>query len=439
MARIPVAAIYLALLFALNVYRAATQSFVIDEGYSYQLFVGRQPFMLFRQYDANLHVLHTLLCWGSVKLFGLSELTFRLPSLLGCALYFSGVYRLAGLVFPDAWRRLVVVILLTANPLIQDHMSVGRGYGLALGLFAWAFCEAISALPRLPRLAVLLALSVGANFTFLFPAVALLAMVAGVLVWRRSAAIGTIVQELLGPWLVLTFLILVMPFSRLEPGAFYYGVADLKVALQVLIEHSVGGRPLPPILGVLMFGAGLVAAWVFRRAGTFGGGTFALTLAAVVAAHVVFGVLYPWARTGLYLVFLLLVCLIPLARWKIGAIGLLVLSVLMAQGIRVDRYMEWGFDANSRDVAAAIVARHPSGAEPVRIACHLPVCHALRLYTLMWRLGWADVQEVDASAQGFDYYLLTGDVETDAASLGLRVIYKGPVSGVGLAIPGGTP
>jgi len=436
-ARIPVAAIYLALLFALNVYRAATQSFVIDEGYSYQLFIGHQPFMLFRQYDANLHVLHSLLCWGSVKLFGLSELTFRLPSLLGCALYFSGLYRLGGLIFPDAWRRLVVVILLTANPLIEDHMSVGRGYGLALGLFAWAFCEAISAAPRLPWLAALLALSVGANFTFLFPAVALLAVVAGVLWWQRGVAVGTIVQELVGPWLVLTFLILVMPFSRLEPGAFYYGVADLRVALQVLIEHSVGGRPLPPILGASVFGAGLVAAWFFRRVGIFGGGTFALTLAAVVGAHVVFGVLYPWARTGLYLVFLLLVCLLPLARWKVGAVGLLVLSAAMAQGIRIDRYMEWAFDANSREVAAVILERHSSGAAPVRVACHLPVCHAVRLYTAMWGLGWADVQEVGAWEPGFDYYVLTGDVEKDAASLGLRVIYTGPVSGVGLAIPEG--
>jgi hypothetical protein len=296
----------------------------------------------------------------------------------------------------------------------------------------------MSAVPRLPWLAALLALSVGANFTFLFPAVALLAVVAGVVVWQRGVSLSTVVQELVGPWLVLTFLILVMPFSRLEPGAFYYGVADLKVTLQVLIEHSVGGRPLPPLLGVAVFGAGLLAAWVFRRVGMFGGGTFALTLAAVVAAHVVFGVLYPWARTGLYLVFLLLVCLLPLARWKVGAIGLLVLSAAMAQGIRIDRYMEWAFDANSRDVAAAIVARH-SGAAPVRVACHLPVCHALRLYTVMLGMAWAEVQEAGAWEPGFDYYLLTGDVETDAASLGLRVIYKGPISGVGLAIPGDAP
>jgi hypothetical protein len=432
-ARIPVAAIYLALLFALNVYRAATQSFVIDEGYSYQLYVGHQPFSLFRYYDANLHVLHTLLCWVSVRLFGLSELTFRLPSLLGCAVYFGGVLRLSGLLFPDGWRRLVVVIVLTANPLIQDHMSVGRGYGLALAFLVWAFCEAISATPRLPWLAVLLALSIASNFTFLFPAVALLAMVAGVLVWQRGVGMATVVQELLGPWLVVTFLILVMPFSRLEPGAFYFGAADLMGSLRSLA---------PPAVGMALLAVACFVA--FRRAAAdafalLAGGTLVLTIGGVVAAHVLFRVPYPQARTGIYLLFLLPLCLLPLARWQGGAMVLLALSVAMAQGIRIDRYAEWTFDANSRDIAAAIVARHGSSTAPVRVACRLPLCRALQLYTVMWKLGWADVQEVTSWAPGFDYYLLSGEVEREAASLGLHVIYYGPVSGVALAAAGDTP
>ena len=434
MARSPIVQIYLTLLFALNVYRAATQSFVIDEGYSYQLYIGREPFWLFRQYDANLHVLHTLLCWGSVKLFGLSELTFRLPSLLGCALYFTGVYRLSGLVFSDWSRRLLAVVLLTANPLIQDHMSVGRGYGLALGFFAWAFCEALSG-ERRPRIAVLLALSIASNFTFLFPAAGLLAMIAGVLMWQRGVSLTTVVQELLGPWLVLTFLLLVMPFGRLEPGSFYFGAADLKASLQSLAPLVLGA--------VLAIGACLMAVWGFRR-GTdafsrLAGGTFVLTVAAVVAAHVLFGVPYPQSRTGIYLVFLLPVCFLPLARWKSGAIALLALSAVMAQAIRVDRYTEWAFDANSRDIARTIVARHASSTVPVRIACRLPACRALQLYISMWELGWADVQEVTAWEPGFDYYLLTGEVQQEAASLGLRVVYYGPISGVALAAAGVAP
>ena len=137
------AILFLTALFAFNVYRAATQSFTTDEVCSWRLYIRPGPFNLFRKYDANLHVLHTLLTWASVRVFGLSELTFRIPSLLACAAYFAAVYRLCGLALGASPMFLLGTCLLTLNPLIEDHMSVGRGYGLALALFAWAFVEAL--------------------------------------------------------------------------------------------------------------------------------------------------------------------------------------------------------------------------------------------------------------------------------------------------------
>ncbi len=424
-------------------YRAATQSFVIDEAYSYQLYIGREPFALFRQYDANLHVLHTLLVWFTVKAFGLSELAFRLPSLAGCALYFAGVRRLSEMVFADSWRRLLAVALLTANPLIEDHMSVGRGYGLALGFFAWAFCEACRALqdkPRLPLLAALLALSVASNFTFLFPATALVAALA------VRGSFAEWVRELAGPWLMLTFLILVLPFSRLEPGAFYYGADSLRLSWEVLARYSAGDHPVP---GGPIFAGAVLALWgsqfwlrpPFRRPvdwfAILASGTLLLTVAAVITAHALFGVLYPRARTGIYLLFLASLALLPLACWRIGAAALFFLSVAMAQGIRIDRYMEWTFDANSREIAAQIVERHASSAEPVRVACRLPVCRSVQVYAAMWKLDWAEVREVEAWEPGFDYYILAGDIEQQTEALGLRVVYRGPESGAVLAAPAG--
>ena len=442
-------AIFLAAMFALNVYRAVTQSFVIDEQYSYELYVGHEPFSLFRYYNANLHLVHTLLGWVSVQVFGLSELSLRLPSLAGCALYFAGVHRLSGIAFSDSWRRLLAVVLLTANPLIQDHMSVGRGYGLALAFFAWAFCDAVSRPARLPRLAVLLALSVASNLVFLFPALALIAMASGLSIWRREATISTIVQELAGPWLVLTFLILVMPFSRMEPNDFYYGLTDLADAVRILVGHSIGGQ-VSATLAVSAASALAVAGsltafvmggWRLRVATTdtfavLAGGTLVLTAVAVIAAHVLFGVLYPFARTGIYLLFLLPLCLLPLARWKSGAILLLALSATMAQGIRIDRYREWDFDANARQIAEEIVARHPSAAGPVRVACFFPVCRAVRLYTVMWNVP-GEVEEVTSWEPGFDYYVFPEDAPPEDGTLGLGVIYRSPVSKAALAAPRG--
>ena len=343
--------VFLTVLFALNVYRAATQSFTTDEAYSWRLYIGAEPFNLFRQYDANLHVLHTLLTWASVKWFGLSEFTFRIPSLLACAVYFAAVYRLCGLAFGASPMFLLGACLLTLNPLIEDHMSVGRGYGLALACFAWAFAEALESLrneSRWPRVALWLAMSVAANLTFLFPAAALLAMIT--LALSRSGApfittFTALTRDLLGPWLVLTFLLLVIPFSNVVPGQFYFGADTIPLSAQTLLELSIGNRHLSLTLVTVIAalalagGAGAaVALWLRRAAGTdlalLATGTFTLTAGFVIASHVLLGVQYPLARTGLYFLFLLPLCLLPLARWSIGAGALALLCILMAQGIR---------------------------------------------------------------------------------------------------------
>src|ERR1700704_2410020 len=85
----------LAFLLASNIYRARSQSITIDEAFTYSSFLGTKHFWLFDGAVANNHVLYTLLCKLSIVLFGLSELTLRLPSLAGGLLYFIGLFRLS--------------------------------------------------------------------------------------------------------------------------------------------------------------------------------------------------------------------------------------------------------------------------------------------------------------------------------------------------------
>ena len=70
---------------------------------------------------------------------------------------------------------------------------------------------------------------------------ALLVIVTLVLLRKRSSFMS-IVRELVGPWLVLTFLFLVLPFSRMEPGAFYFGKDTIPLSAQTLLELSLGDR-----------------------------------------------------------------------------------------------------------------------------------------------------------------------------------------------------
>jgi hypothetical protein len=442
------ALVFLSALFALNVYRAATQSFTNDEAYSWRLYIGVEPFNLFHRYDANLHVLHTLLTWASVKLFGLSELTFRIPSLLACAAYFAAVYRLCGLAFGASPMFLLGTCLLTLNPLIQDYMSAGRGYGLALACFAWAFAEALGSLRherRLARLAVWLSLSVAANLTFLFPATALLAMVTLVLL-RNQSRFTTITRELLGPWLVLTFLFLVLPFSQMVPGQLYFGTDTIRSSAQSLLEFSIGDRRVSitvvTVIAALAFAGSAGAAvvlWLRRSAESdfalLTTGAFTLTACSVAASHVLFAVPYPWGRTGLYFLFLLPLCLLPLARWWSGAGALALLCVVMAQGIRTDRYMEWSFDASDRDIMARIESRHRADSRPVRILCSFPIATTLQMYRAMYHLDWISDIAMSRWERGFDYYVIGEDDGDKVAELALRKLSVGP-SGTILAVPG---
>ncbi len=268
-------------LFLVLLYRAATLSFSADEGFSYTLYVGSDVFSLVRNYDANLHIIHTFLTWASVRLFGLSELTMRLPSLLGCAIYFTAVFQFGRHFFPKSPWRLIATCILTLNPLVLDHMVVSRGYGLALAFYAWAFYVAIRAVEAQSSgkhasyvpVSVLLAVSIGTNLVFLFPSAGLLAAlsIADLRMQGPSAPkLSRLLNELWGPWFVFTFLLLVIPLSGMEGDEFYFGSATLSELMRILADFSTSKDLIPDAVlwigGVLLLGsATLVAAWLLRK------------------------------------------------------------------------------------------------------------------------------------------------------------------------------
>src|SRR5665647_1890371 len=179
----------LAALFAVNVYRAMTQSVTPGEAWNYDHFIGSSWFDSFSAYDSNNHVLNTLLARISTTGFRLTELSLRLPSLLAGVFYLWVVYRLARRWFGDGPVFLAVVGLLTLNPLVVDAMSEARGYGMALACWMWALelllesMESFS-VSKLNLSAMCLGLSVAASLAFAAPAIALLV---AFLVWSKSS------------------------------------------------------------------------------------------------------------------------------------------------------------------------------------------------------------------------------------------------------------
>ena len=120
---------YLAVLFAINLYRALTQSVSPGEAWNFDRFIGPPWKDALVRFDINNHVLNTLLARISTSTFHLTELSLRLPSLLAGALYLWVVFRLARRWFGEGLAFLAVVGLLTLNPLVVDALSeIGRAH-----------------------------------------------------------------------------------------------------------------------------------------------------------------------------------------------------------------------------------------------------------------------------------------------------------------------
>src|ERR1051326_8810416 len=105
----------LAILFAGNAYRAAMVSATPPEAISYNRFIGPKRQEAFTLGTANNHVLYSLLARISTSAFHLTDLSLRLPSLLGGVLYFWAAFRLARTTFGGGILFLEVVALLVLN------------------------------------------------------------------------------------------------------------------------------------------------------------------------------------------------------------------------------------------------------------------------------------------------------------------------------------
>ena len=123
----------LLLLFAYVIYRAFNIGLTLDEGATFKILEGDKIVAA----TANNHFLNTWLIGFFRKIFGDSELSLRLPNIIGFIFYGLGCYRF----LKD--KKLFIVIcgiaLLLLNPYVIDFFSVARGYGLALGFFMFSF------------------------------------------------------------------------------------------------------------------------------------------------------------------------------------------------------------------------------------------------------------------------------------------------------------
>lgn len=406
--------VLLAAVFCFHVWRAATASITTDEAFTFNEFVAPPLLQVLTTYDANHHVLHSLLCKVSISLLGKGELRLRLPALLGTLLYLWSVWRLTRQRFGDTPLMAATALLLATHAGLIDYFSLARGYSLGMGFLVFAMAE--TGIERYRCASLGLGLAVASNPVYVVPAAAwIAATLVTRRVWRR-------LDELVAPGLVAALVILAIPVSRAVSERFYYGVPTPWISWQSLMD--IPGWPgLSEVLFLIVPAAVLWGAWMERGALSL---TLGLSLGAIAALHWAAQFPWPYGRTGIYLiplVFLLAAGALQRVRW--GALPLGLVALISVLSVRPAIYPAWPFDADNPAVARALEELHPQG----RVAVQLPMEQGLRFY----RPGSYLVMQPGVKAE---VYVLRTDEAGLPRPQGVRVVRRFPRSGVEIAVSG---
>lgn len=454
-------------LFAVCVYRAITQSIVHDEALTWELYIARPIGAIFYTYDANHHFLNSILARFTTTVFGLSAWSMRLPALLGAALYFTAVYRLARHAFGEGWTFLLAVALLSMNPFVLDFMVAARGYGMALALWMWALLllhenltRAVPARRELLVAGAALAFSVAANLIFIPPAAAL-AGIALYFLLRQQPAESPLPKKpkrrqtpprglplwvwFAGPIASIAFLYLLLaPVLAMSLNNFYVGAPTIAESLRSLasvsFQHSgplrtgrwmdlwrdAVGFGIAPLIVVSGLALGLLQRNIFL---ILAAGSTVCSALAVLLIHLVLGRPYPADRTGIYFLPLVALILMELTRKApIPAFALAGLFVLLfATEFNTRKFLVWDYDADTRTIAEYIAAHRDPAAPVVHVGGSWQLQESLAFYGFMNQWTWLEL--TNKPAPGMDYYaLIPQDQAAVMSELGLKELYRGPVS-----------
>jgi hypothetical protein len=245
----------LAFVFCFTTYRAAVQAIAHDEAFTYLWFLdsGIEKVLMF---DSNNHVLFTLLAKVIVKSFGITELSLRGASLVGCAGYLVAVFLLCKRLFGDSLLLPMTVAVLILNPTIMDFLAAARGYGLGVAFLTSAMyllvciaenetitIENVKCRRQCMIASAFLALSVAANLTNVIPAISLAASFFAVASWfPKQPVFGNglrvLTQFFVIPGAIIGLFILWPFLIQARPQHFYVGYVRISDSARAIFNSS---------------------------------------------------------------------------------------------------------------------------------------------------------------------------------------------------------
>ena len=427
--------------------RAAIQSIVIDEADSYMLFArGAWPGPVYP--SSGNHVLYTLLSRWSTTVFGLSELTVRLPALLGAALFIRACYAVCLLVSDRLILQAPLLVSLVYNPFVMDYLTAARGYSLALGFLMTAIALVAEAmlgddaglLGKCALVSACAALSFSANFSFAFVDGAAIGLF---LIWAVPRVGKAAVAACILPGLVIAGAICGYTLWHWPSGQFIFGAGSFSEMCQSVVSDSFDrwndrrlqdAKAAFAAMAVLLIPAMAVKLdrrrrvfWVYV-AGVLGTALF-LHGCAFAGMHV----LLPKDRTAVFiapLVTLLfgtaLAARIEVGKWLVLAVA----SLWFLACLRVGYFKEWRYNSDSRELYRVLreVNRRCGVQKPVTAWFYVGVLNFYRERFKDERLEYFEVASPPFKPGAEAYVLYWPDSEGFIREQGLKVVYRGDVT-----------
>jgi hypothetical protein len=465
--------------FVLSVFRAAHQSIVYDEAHAYFWFLDG-PLENLLRFNVNNHFLYTYLAKVSIALFGLSELSLRLPSLIGAAIYLFVTLYITDRLFKSTSAFLIVLGLLTLNPLLLDFLCLGRGYCLALGFYMSGLALLILHASWIVA-SLCFALSIWSSLAFGLVCTATVLVFVLVAAIRRELPPTRQLMQLLLPGPAFLIAVLSPYFHQVKLNQFGAAFDQASLALVDLVNASffrsqtssrnlltlllpqtpseMRGTPWvyeyapSALLAVFMAALLLIAFSVLRtirrrginpsqRAFSLIGGSLVLVVLMQSIAHACTGIKYPVDRMALFAVPLvtLAAALFPLSMPRLRLS--LAVAVLLSYVLQLDwtGTRTWRYAAGTKAALVALEtevgAARSASLPTVKLGgtwLHQPcVSFYRRSKSYTWLAEFPNSATLNPSL--FDYFYFHPD---EFPALGPesieRVIYRDPGSGMVMA------
>jgi hypothetical protein len=466
------------------------QSITLDEADSFLGF-AMAPWPSHWYPSSDNHVLNSILMRLAATIFGPSNLTARLPAILGAFLYIGAALYLCLTLTGRGLIRLLAFVCLVYNPMVLDYLVAARGYSLAIGFFLAAIAVIASAMigdaahdaqpirNKAIYVSILLALSSAANFSFsIANGTTLMVFVFWMLARKKLSSSESIKLAFLGflPGLFVGFLICGSTILRWPKGELYFGsqsMAEMWSAFAAGVFDNANPYVVNPLLipwftwleralpfltvlvGLLLFGIAEASRLRSVNPRDLQLGNFVRAMVAVSAitltlhwlAFKIIHIPLPKDRTGLF--FLPLWTLIFVGslasasmfkvwkpiRWSATAVLLLVAFCFMGC-LRFAYFKEWKFDSDTKTLYWIVDDLHRRcGIEKFGVDWRYHV--SLNFYRLEYKnyslkefspLSNGPVSESEA------YVIFLPTSEEFIKQQKLRVIYHGDESGAAVAI-----